>query len=485
MSTCQRVTRPLLQSIHHHGLAWQTSVPLARSFSNTSARRQDEVPPTTTSTPPEPKPTPEPKPAPAPAPTSTPKPATTSPSGGASAEPTTLRMQDRLMDPNTTTAHWAERKLMRIGTPPVGSRRRRAALRTSENVPFDQLPYQCFQEARKILQEDREEKLKAIAKKLAKIKQLEEKPAGQLPGTRRDTNMRIQSLKKYVEELKILIDINDPVVKRRFEDGLGDMNKPIYRHLAEKKWRGLPYRIITQRIEQLYIVPDVLPKFEPTVDVQLFFRRIKVDPGEILDSRISEVSPRLKVQVFDAGERLVSVVVVDLDVPDAENDAFNRRCHYLAVNVPLSPDQPSLPLGKVNKETQLALPWLPAFSQMGAPYHRMAVFVLEQKNGVTLDIEKLRDLYKGRDGFSLKSFRDKFELNPVGFNLFRTVWDEGTAGVMERAGVPGADIQFKHKRVYSLKGPRKARGWEAKRSKPKYKSLWKYSKNIHGMNRRR
>lgn len=269
------------------------------------------------------------------------------------------------------------------------------------------------------------------------------------------------------------------------DSGTGDMNKPIYRHLAKQKWQGLPYRIITQRIEQLNIVPDVLPKFEPVADVQLYFRRKKVEPGEIIDSRVSEVSPRLKLQVFNAGKRLVSVAVVDLDVPNAETDSFDRRCHYLAANIPVSPDQPSLPLGKVDKETQLALPWLPAFSQMGAPYHRLVVFVLEQKDGAPLDIAKLREVYSNRDGFSLKSFRDKFKLDPIGVNIFRTVWDEGTAAVMERAGMPGADIQFKHKRVYSLKPFRKARGWEAKRSKPKYKSLWKYSRRIHGLNRRR
>ncbi|KAI1191066.1 ribosomal protein YmL35 [Nemania serpens] len=477
MSSCRRVTRPLLQSIQQqqHCLILQTSTYLARSFSTTRARHDDEVPPisTTSATP-----------APAP-PSSSSTTAMKQLDAAAAAESSKLRMQDRLVDPNTTTAHWAERKLMRAGTPPIGSRRRRAAVRSSPNVPFDQLPYQCFQEARKILQEDRNEKLQVLAKELAKIKRLEDTPADQIPGGQRKKDLRLKSLRKYVEELKILVDVNDPAVKRRFEDGLGDMDKPIYRYLAEKKWRGLPYRVIAQRIEQLHIVPDVLPKFEPVADVQLYFRRKKVEPGEILDSRVSEVSPRLKVQVFNAGERLVSVAVVDLDVPNAETDSFDRRCHYLAANVPISPNQPSLPLGKVNKETQLAVPWLPAFSQMGAPYHRLAVFVLEQKDGATLDIAKLRELYSGRDGFSVKSFQDKFSVKAVGLNIFRTVWDEGTAGVMERAGVPGADIQFKHKRVYSLKGPRKARGWEAKRSKPKYKSLWKYSKRIHGLNRRR
>ena len=260
------------------------------------------------------------------------------------------------------------------------------------------------------------------------------------------------------------------------------MSKPIYRHLAEKKWRGYPYRLLKQRISQLNIVPDVLPKFDPIMDVQLFFRRIKVEPGEILDSRITEVPPRLRVQCFDSGERLVSIVVLDSDVPNAETDSFDRRLHYLAINVPISPTTPSLPLGRVDKETQLAVPWLPAFSQMGAPYHRLSIFLLEQRAGEPpLDMARMRELYSGRDGFSLKSFRDKFGLRPVGFNLFRTVWDEGTAAVMERAGVPGADIQFKHRRVFSLKPEKPARGWEAKRQKPKYRNLWKYSKRIHGI----
>ncbi|KAI1359349.1 ribosomal protein YmL35 [Xylaria arbuscula] len=478
MSSCQRVARPLIQSINHqHGLLSQTSVSFARSFSRTPAR-QDEAPPssTTTATPPPPPPS---------SSDSSAKSIAQLDAAGAASEAAKIRMKERLLDPNTTTAHWAERKLMKAGTPPVGSRRRRAALRSSENVPFEQLPYQCFQEARKILQEDREEKLEALAKEVAKIKRLEETPADQIPGGQRKKDIRLKSMRKYIEELKILIDINDPLVKRRFEDGLGDMNKPIYRHLAEAKWRGMPYRLIMQRIETLNIVPDALPKFEPVADVQLYFRRKKVEPGEILDSRVSEVAPRLKVQVFNAGERLVSVAVVDLDVPNAETDSFDRRCHFLAANIPIGPDQPSLPLGKVNKDTQLAVPWLPAFSQMGAPYHRLAIFVLEQKDGAKIDVAQLRELYSAHDGFSLKSFRDRFSLQTVGLNLFRTIWDEGTAAVMERAGVPGADVQFKHKRVYSLKGPKKARGWEAKRSKPKYKSLWKYSKNIYGMNKRR
>jgi large subunit ribosomal protein L35 len=267
------------------------------------------------------------------------------------------------------------------------------------------------------------------------------------------------------------------------------MNKPIYRYLAHRKWCTMERKIILQRISQFNIVPDLLPKFEPTIDVKMTFRGYKAPPGGILNSRITEIAPTLRMQVFDKGERLYSVVVLDADVPDAETDSFKKRLPFLSTNIPWSPSTNSLPLSRMGTERggpelgTLAVPWLPAFSQKGAPYHRLTVFVLQHKDNAPLDQAKLQELYdgQGRDGFSLKSFRDKFELTPVGFNMFRTVWDENTADVMERHGMPGADIEFKHQRVVSLKPPRAARGWEARRQKPKFRHLWKYTKRIKGM----
>lgn len=263
------------------------------------------------------------------------------------------------------------------------------------------------------------------------------------------------------------------------------MNKPIYRHYAEKKWRSYDYRLIQQRISQFNIVPDVLPKLEPTAAVQLFFRKSKIPPGQVVDSAVSENPPRLRVQVFDKGERLVSVVVLDSDVPDVASDGFKKRCHFLAANVPLDPTNTSMPLSRIRAEDQLAVPWLPAFSQKGAPYHRLGIFLLEQKPGEKVDVAKLKELYSDRDAFSLKSYRDKFNLKPFGFNMFRSVWDENTAAVMARHDIPGADVEFRPARVYSLKPPVKPRGWEAKRQGPKYRHLWKYTKRIRGVSNAR
>ncbi|KAA8568010.1 hypothetical protein MFRU_041g00710 [Monilinia fructicola] len=372
------------------------------------------------------------------------------------------------LDPETVVRPENERKLMRQGIMPVGSRRRRAALKSSANIPFEQLPYQCFQEARKVLQADREEKLEMIAKERLRIKNLEAQDVS-ISGGERQKQTRLDSMRRHLEWLKIQADINDPLIKKRFEDGEGDMDKPIYRYLADRKWREYQRKVIVQRIEQFSIVPDLLPHFEPTADVRLAFQSRNVQPGDYVDSRVSEFPARLKVQVFDKGERLVSVAVVDADVPNVENDNFNTRCHYLATNIPISPIKDSLPLSKAD-ESQLVLPWLPPFAQKGSPYHRYSIFVLEQKPGQILDVAALKELYQ-RDRFSLRSFKDRHDVKPIGLGLFRSEWDEGTKEVMQRAGIEGWDIEFKRTRIPALKPKQKARGWEARHASDKYKPL--------------
>ncbi|OAQ75908.1 ribosomal protein 35 [Purpureocillium lilacinum] len=451
MSRCGAVARPLARQL----------LPLRRFTTTTTARQQQqqqqqqsEAPSSSAST--------------------------TSSSSTPAQQPSPLDL-----DPDTVLPEF-EAPLIKAGKMPVGSRRRRVALRSTTDLglPFEQLPYQAFQEARAVLAADRADKLGQIRTQLGRIARLEGADPAAVRGGQRMRDTRLASLRRHVERLKILADANDPLVKKRFEDGLGDMNKPIYRHYAEKKWRAYDRRLIAQRIKQFSIVPDLLPKLDPTADVQLFFRRAKVPPGAVVDSAVSEPAPRLRVQLFDRGERLVTVAVVDADVPDLAADAFSKRCHFLAANVPLSPTSASLPLARLRPQDQLALPWLPPAAQKGSPYHRLAVVLLEQTPGQPpLDVDKLRAL--PRDGFSLKSLRDRFALAPFGFTMFRSVWDDNTAAVMARHAIPGADVELRPARVRSLKPPVKPRGWEAKRQGPKYRHLWKYTKRIRGISNAR
>lgn len=238
------------------------------------------------------------------------------------------------------------------------------------------------------------------------------------------------------------------------EASLGDMNRPIYRYLADRKWREYKRKLLMQRISQMYIVPDMLPHLDPTAEVFLGFGRRNVQPGEFVDSRVSEIPARLKVQVFDKGERLVSIAVVDPDVPDEEHDTFRSRCHFLAVNVPLSPTSTSILLSKLNKDEHVVHSWLPPYAEKGAPYHRLAVLVIQQEDagrGASLDARALRENPKyNRDGFKVRRFVDKKPLKPIGMHLFRSQWDEGTDGVVTRAGIEGMNMEFTRKKPEKL-----------------------------------
>jgi large subunit ribosomal protein L35 len=126
-----------------------------------------------------------------------------------------------IYDPEAVTSSKEEKKLMKTGVFPIGSRRRRAAIKTSENILFEQLPYQCFQEARKVLQADREEKLQLIAKERLRISNLIATHPKSINGGRKFKQVRLDSMRRHLEYLKIQADINDPLIKKRFEDGQG------------------------------------------------------------------------------------------------------------------------------------------------------------------------------------------------------------------------------------------------------------------------
>ncbi|KAL8669580.1 MAG: hypothetical protein Q9168_005835 [Polycauliona sp. 1 TL-2023] len=368
----------------------------------------------------------------------------------------------RLLDPNRVATPRLERRLLReTQQQPIGSRRRRAALQSTSNIPFEQLPYQCFQEARHLLLADRQTKLRQIDEERRRIAKVQATPA-ELCGGEFVKKGRLVRMQKYLEDLKILADINDPVIKKRFEDGEGDMNRPIYRYLADRLWRQQRRLILMQRLNQMHVVPDVVPYLDPTAETRLSFGKRNVQPGDFVESQNSETPPRLNIQVFDKGERLVSIVVVDPDVPNVETDSFDSRCHFFAINVPISPTSTSVSLAQISKDSRTIRPWLPPHSQKGSPYHRLVVFVLEQKEGHVLEPESLKQMLENQTRqFSIRSYMDKVHGKLAGIHLFRTKWDDGMAGVMQRANISGADIELKRmkpeKLPYKKKNPERYR----------------------------
>ncbi|KAE8145488.1 phosphatidylethanolamine-binding protein [Aspergillus avenaceus] len=351
-------------------------------------------------------------------------------------------------DPALVSSPRLERRLLRQGISPIGSRRRRAALETSPNIPFEQLPYQCFQEARNILQADREEKLKDIVTIREKIARLEAVPTEQAGGLQ-VKNSKLVAMNLHLDHLKVLADVNDPLVKKKFEDGQGDMSKPIYRYLADKKWREYRRKILVQRITQMKVIPDVLPHCDPVVDTKLYFGRTATQPGEFVNSRVSATTPKLDVQLFERGEKLVTIAVVDSDIPNVEKDGFDYRTHYLAVNVPISATSTKVDLSKLSSESQVVLPWMAPTAQKGSPYHRLSVFIMEQKDAKPLNVADIKAKETDRSK-TLRTLQARYHLKAIGAHLFRTQWDETMEEVMRENGYSDVDMELRRKRVEPL-----------------------------------
>ncbi|KAL3460356.1 phosphatidylethanolamine-binding protein [Aspergillus heterothallicus] len=351
-------------------------------------------------------------------------------------------------DPTLVSSPRLERRLMRQGIIPVGSRRRRAALQNPDSLPFEQLPYQCFQEARKILLADREEKLKEISttsEKIARIRALPEEER-----SKNSNASRLKALELHLETLKVHADINDPLVKKKFEDGQGDMSKPIYRYLADRQWREYRRKILVQRITQMKVIPDVLPHCDPVLDTKMYFGRKPVPPGEFVNAAVSSTPPKLNIQMFEGGEKLVTIAVVDSDVPNVETDSFDYRMHYLAVNIPISALNTKVDLSQLSADSQVVMPWLPPVAQKGSPYHRLSVFILEQKDSKPLDYAAIKARETDRDNTLLRTLQARYHLKAIGAHLFRSIWDETTLDVMKQIGFPEADMELRRKRVEPL-----------------------------------
>ena len=388
---------------------------------------------------------------------------------GEEEEVTQKSSQQEALDPALVSTPQQEKKLLEQGIQPIGSRRRRAALQSSAGIPFEQLPYQCFQEARKVLLADRQEKLAQIEStrnKIARVQALSvEGPAGE-----NWKKSKVKPLQLYLNRLKIRADINDPLVKKRFEDGkgmvkndfvlarhsllihpcLGDMRKPIYRFLADRKWREYQRKILVQRITQMRVTPDVLPHCDPTVETTLYFGRRKVPPGEFVQAMTSFTPPTLNVQMFERGEKLVTVAVADPDVPNVEKDSFDYKVHYLAVNIPISVISTRINFSGLSADSQIVFPWLPPVAQKGSPYHRLSIFVLEQKNSEPLDYAAVKESETDRDNTTLRSIQRRYSLKPIGAHLFRTRWDGTTEEVMKQISFADADMELRRRRVQPL-----------------------------------
>ena len=227
------------------------------------------------------------------------------------------------------------------------------------------------------------------------------------------------------------------------------MSRPVYRQLARDKWLQMKRKVMIQRLDQMNVVPDLVPFLDPQADISISFGRRNIAPGALVPSIVSTVPPKLDIQLFDKGAKTVSIAIVDPDIPNPEKDGFDFRCHFLAANIPINPTNGRIVLGALDKESQVILPWLPPHAQKGSPWHRLAIFVLQQQEGHIIDAVAAREK-EVRMGFNTRSWISRSKTTILTATLFRNEWDAGTSAVMKRAGLQGEDIEWKRKPGESL-----------------------------------
>lgn len=241
--------------------------------------------------------------------------------------------------------------------------------------------------------------------------------------------------RSQMDNLEVDAYVNDPATRALFRStkGTGQMDRPVMRHLAERRWRhegGLD--VIMGRVYQNKVVPDVLPDIAPLLPFSLAIPAGTVEPGLIIEASTLAEAPVLKFQPFQhpayptattphpAG--LYTLVGINADEPDTVNRTYSERLHYLKTDIPLSITSGEVDIIRSAGGTEL-VSWEPVAPAQNTGRHRI-VFVLLRQIG---DQPSKLDYAPKRDAFSLRSLMATCELplNAItAVNLVRTEWTE-------------------------------------------------------------
>ncbi|KAF9970917.1 hypothetical protein BGZ73_006212 [Actinomortierella ambigua] len=304
-----------------------------------------------------------------------------------------------------------------------------------------------YDEALKIISEDKIKRLEEIKVLQAKIGQLKQAA----PTQERDSE--IEALEDRVYKQQVYSEINDPEIQWRFEHGVDvDMSKPVFRYMKNKQFVRQRLPLIQQRVTQMFVTPDLLPPFTPSVDVRLDYdllgasqitaskssaqlARVPMTADQLEDGKYFETGsyllpgqtlqqPKIEATVFHPEQRLYTIVMVDPDVPDVENQTFKQKLHWVMTNVPLSSTQTTVDTSSAN----VVLPYVPPHPHKGTKYHRYTLLVCEQPNKGQESISvSAADI--SRDSTTFQGLCSKLGLSTKGLTFFRQIWDKDVSKI--------------------------------------------------------
>ncbi|GME97739.1 unnamed protein product [Ambrosiozyma monospora] len=170
---------------------------------------------------------------------------------------------------------------------------------------------------------------------------------------------QLQQLHKQQEELLVQAELNNPEViyNANYHTKSLDRTQPVYRHFLSEKWKSYSRMLTMQRLETLAVIPDSLPTLDPQVEVNLKFPHNNVErviePGTVLSSNVTQKPPSLEIVEFkESVNDKYTVLVIDLDTPDVENDSFKTTLQWGLKDVVLSNTDPIIDAKKLIKNPE-------------------------------------------------------------------------------------------------------------------------------------
>ncbi|KAK7040598.1 hypothetical protein R3P38DRAFT_429814 [Favolaschia claudopus] len=288
------------------------------------------------------------------------------------------------------------RSRKRYGRPEISLKRPRRW-----NMPLPEGILPAYDEALKLIRKDSYNVRKEANVLRREVDRLHRVLSGEVEGEKLEGEAKIaveaalEAKRGKLHILDVQSEVNLPEVRWSVANAMTDMHIPSHRHLIEQRWRkDGDLDLLMERLHQMNVIPDVLPVMHPSVDLHVtarlmpthfeslmkrnrFQRRVntfkEVIPGNYLTPQQTRVPPKLYANVFHTDVRLYTMLLVDPDVPDPENQTYSTFLHWLKPNIPLSATHVGrIPL--LNTHTR----YVPPHPQRGTPYHRYTLLLLPQ-----------------------------------------------------------------------------------------------------------
>jgi len=184
-----------------------------------------------------------------------------------------------------------------------------------------------------------------------------------------------------------------------------------------------------------------LPSLHPSFDLRVTFpepppqtghlqnranrQNKQVEPGVFLVSEQTLKQPTLYATVFHEETKFYTLLMVDPDVPDPENQGYTTYLHWLQPNIPLSCATRTIEIPEAH------IPYIPPHPPRGTPYHRYVLLLLPQQSPTEqISVPALSDA--DRLHFDVREFTAQHGLDGNsggGAHMWRQVWDEGVSQI--------------------------------------------------------